>query len=107
MSVKNFVLEFWWALHWICRLFLVGWPFSLWLSYWLMTKENHSIFWYLPQFLFSGTWSSCHTGLSLAWLGFFLFVCLFLFCFCFFMLSVTILKSVVSPTFFSVWLSLV
>jgi hypothetical protein len=23
------VLEFWWGLHWICRLLLVGWPFLL------------------------------------------------------------------------------
>jgi hypothetical protein len=23
------VLGFWWGLHWICRLSLVGWPFLL------------------------------------------------------------------------------
>ena len=30
-----------------------------------MSMEDLSIFWYLLQFLFPETWSSCHSGLSL------------------------------------------
>ena len=33
-----------------------------------MCMGDLSIFWYLLQFLFSKTWSSCHTGLALDWL---------------------------------------
>jgi len=45
-------LEFWWGLHWICRLLLVKWPFSLYKSCQSMSMGDLSIFWGLLQFLF-------------------------------------------------------
>ena len=64
-KVYKIVLEFWWALCWIYILLLVRWPFSL-------PNHKHGRSFHLVisllQLLSSGTWSSCHTDLSLSWL---------------------------------------
>ena len=38
------------------------------ISYLSMSMGDLSVFWYLLQFLTSGTWSSCHSDISLTWL---------------------------------------
>lgn len=45
------VLEFWWAFHWIYRLLVLGWPFSLYYSYQHMILGDSFIFWNVLQFL--------------------------------------------------------
>jgi hypothetical protein len=56
------VLEFWWGLCWIYRLFSVGWPFLLCYHYQSINMEDLFIFWSLLRFS-SKTWNSCHTDL--------------------------------------------
>jgi hypothetical protein len=62
------VLAFWLRWHWICRLLLVRWTFSLYSSYLSMIMGDLSSFWYLLKFLSAGSWSSYNTDSSLVWL---------------------------------------
>ena len=59
------LLEFLWALHWICRLLLVRRPLLIIL---LIHEHGRSFHLLISSVFSSNTWSSCHTGFSLAWL---------------------------------------
>lgn len=63
-------VKFWWQLHWICRLLLVGHFYYINPTN-SMSMGDHSIFWYLLQFLFKNVlmfFFFNHASFSLAWL---------------------------------------
>jgi len=59
------VLEVWWGLHWICRVLLVKWSFSLRQSYQSTSMGDSHIFWSLLRFLSSVIGCSFHTDFHL------------------------------------------
>lgn len=63
LNLRNFflflgwiTLEFWWRLHWICRLLLVGWPFHSICSFnpqmWEVFPSFQVFFWFLSVLKF-------------------------------------------------------